>query len=112
MFGTSKVVLSKTMTMAKIHDQGGVMVEKDTLQHVLHAGITVRCGLKAGRTMCYQEINGAWVPIFDPNYPPYPVPPTPTPPDPNIQWLNCQSCQGTRVSDRALQNVNCEVCRM
>ena len=100
------------MTIAKIHAQGGVMVKIDTLQNVLRAGITVRTGLIAGRTLCYQEINGAWVPIIDPYYSPFPVPTTPAPLNPNIQWLNCQSCQGIRVNDRSLQNADCEVCRM
>jgi hypothetical protein len=88
------------------------MVEKDIPRCILRAGITVRSGLKAGRTMCYQEINGVWYPTIDPNYPPLPTPPTPTPVDPSIQWLSCQSCQGNRVSDRSLQNANCEVCKM
>jgi len=84
----------------------------DSPRSVFRSGISMRSNLKAGRTMCYQEINGIWYPIIDPNNPPSPTPPTPTPPDPNIQWLSCQSCQGTSISDRALQNASCEVCRM
>jgi hypothetical protein len=84
----------------------------DSHRSIIHSGITIRSSLKAGRTMCYQEINGIWIPIVDPNNPPIPTPPSPTPLDPNIQWLSCQSCQGTSISDRALQNANCEVCRM
>jgi hypothetical protein len=88
------------------------MVEKEPSRSKLQAGIAIRSGIKAGRTMCYQEINGTWYPIIDPNNPPLPTPPIPTPPNPNIQWLSCQSCQGTIVSDRSLQNASCEVCRM
>jgi hypothetical protein len=88
------------------------MVDKDTPRSNLRAGIYLRTGLKAGRTMCYQEVNGIWYPLIDPNYPPIPTPPTPNPPSPNIQWLSCQSCQGSVVNSRALQNATCEVCRM
>ena len=85
------------------------MVSKDTFRLIMRAGISIRSGLKAGRTMCYQEINGVWYPIIDPNNPPLPTPVTPIP---NVQWLSCQSCQGSMVSDRALQNASCEVCKM
>jgi hypothetical protein len=88
------------------------MVNQNNNRSILRAGISIRSGLMAGRTMCYQEINGVWYPIVDPNNPPVPVPPTPTPPNPNIQWLSCQSCQGTMVSNTAMQNATCEVCRM
>jgi hypothetical protein len=88
------------------------MVEKKFARTHLSAGIAIRSGLTSGRTMCYQEVNGIWYPMIDPNNPPFPTPPVPTPPNPNIQWLSCQSCQGARISDRALQNAKCEVCRM
>ena len=88
------------------------MVKKGNPRSGLHPGLPIRSGLKAGRTMCYQEINGIWYPMIDPNNPPIPTPPTPTPPNPNIQWLSCQSFQGTRVNNSALQNANCEVCQM
>ena len=88
------------------------MINQDFARPILRAGICVRSGVKAGRTMCYQEINGIWYPLIDPNNPPVPTPPAPTPINPNIQWLSCQSCQGSMVSDRALQNASCEVCRM
>jgi hypothetical protein len=88
------------------------MINQGKPRSILPAGIGIRSGLKAGRTMCYQEINGVWYPIVDPNNPPAPVPPTPTPPNPNIQWLSCQSCQGSMISNTAMQNATCEVCRM
>jgi hypothetical protein len=86
------------------------MVNNDNPRSFLQAGISIRSGLTAGTTMCYQQINGVWYPIVDPNNPPVPV--TPTPPNPNIQWLSCQSCQGSMVSNTAMQNATCEVCRM
>jgi len=88
------------------------MAKKVNPRSVLHPGLPVRSGLKSGSTMCYQEINGIWYPIIDPNNPPVPPPPTPTPPNPNVQWLSCQSCQGTAVNNSALQNATCEVCQM
>jgi hypothetical protein len=88
------------------------MAEKDIARYSLHAGIAIRSGLKAGTTMCYQQINGIWYPIIDPNNPPVPPPVTPTTPNPNVQWLNCQSCQGSMVSDQSIQNATCEVCQM
>jgi hypothetical protein len=87
------------------------MLENDILRTISKAGIKIRSDLKAGRTMCYQEINGIWYPIVDPNNPPAPTPPAP-PPNPNVQWLSCQSCTGSAVSNYALQNASCEVCKM
>jgi len=72
------------------------------------AGIGVRSNLKAGRSVCYQEIDGVWYPISDSSNPYYP---TPTPaPNPNVQWLSCQSCNGTKVREGVLENATCEVC--
>ncbi len=85
------------------------MVIKSVSPCNIQPGLIIRSALKAGRTMCYQEINGAWYPIVDPIYP---VLPTPITPNPNVQWLSCQSCNGTRVSDTQLQNATCEVCSM
>ena len=48
------------------------MVKKDNPRSILQAGINIRSGLMAGRTVCYQEINGTWYPIIDPNNPPFP----------------------------------------
>lgn len=88
------------------------MENKNPSRSILKPGISIRSGLTAGRTMCYQEINDIWYPLVDSSYPILPTVPSPTPSSPDIQWLNCQSCQGSRASDRALQNATCEVCRM
>jgi hypothetical protein len=88
------------------------MEDKNKPRSIFQAGISIRSGLKAGRTLCYQEINGTWYPIIDPNNPPLPLPPTPTPTNSSVQWLSCQSCQGSMISNTALQNATCEVCRM
>ena len=69
--------------------------------------IPVRAGIQAGRTVCYQEINGSWYPI-DPNYPPVP-PPAPLP-TPGVQWLGCKSCTGVQVAPGQLTGAQCEVC--
>jgi hypothetical protein len=73
-------------------------------------GFAVRSNLKAGRSVCYQEVGGVWYPIPDPTYP-YPPAPTPAP-TPGVQWLNCQSCTGTKIGEGALQNAACEVCNL
>ena len=85
-----------------------MVIEKQSISR-FRFGLHVRSELRAGRTLCYQEINGAWYPIIDPVYPPVPTPITP---NPNVQWLACQSCTGTSVGASQLQNATCEVCRM
>lgn len=70
-------------------------------------GLKVQTDLRAGRTVCYQEVNGVWYPIVDPNNPT----PTPTPPpEPGVQYLACKSCTGTQSAPGNLVNANCEVC--
>jgi hypothetical protein len=79
----------------------------------LETGIRVRSDLRAGRSVCYEYIDGAWYPIYDPNNPITPIPPLPNPvppPTPGVQWLDCKSCTGTQNSDGTLSNVTCEVC--
>jgi hypothetical protein len=82
-------------------------------QSALHRtpGFAVRSALKAGRSVCYQEVNGVWYPIYDPNnpFPPTPVSPNPAP-EPGVQWLSCKSCTGTQVSPGQLATAKCEVC--
>jgi len=74
-------------------------------------GFAVRSGICAGRTMCFQEVNGVWLPVVDPNNP-IPVP-TPVPPlTPGVQWLNCKSCVGSNVGPGQLAGATCEVCYM
>ena len=72
--------------------------------------LKIRSDLRAGRSICYEEINGVWYPIYDPNNP-TPVPPAPTP-TPGVQWLSCQSCTGTQLAPGQLSNVTCEVCNL
>jgi hypothetical protein len=88
------------------------MLNTGNPRSVFEPGFSIRSGLKAGRTMCYQEINGIWYPMIDPNNPPISILPTSVPSNSNVQWLSCQSCQGTRVNNSALQYATCEVCRM
>jgi hypothetical protein len=75
---------------------------------LIRTGFSVRSDLRAGRTVCYQEINGYWYPVVDPNNP-VPPPPAPTP-TPGVQYLNCQSCTGTQTGTGQLSNANCQVC--
>jgi len=71
--------------------------------------LRIRTGIKAGGTVCFQEVDGNLYPIASPETPPvYPPPSPPTPS--NVQWLSCQSCNGTRTSQNQLQNARCEVC--
>jgi hypothetical protein len=75
-------------------------------------GMRVKSGLKAGAITCYDDSSGYLVPVITPcstpTYPPTPVPPTPS----GVQWLSCQSCTGTRLSNGGLQDAVCEVCYM
>jgi hypothetical protein len=86
------------------------MESNHSLNRYLETGFRIRTDLKAGRSVCYEEINGAWYPIYDTNNP-IPPPPTPVPPStPGVQWLDCKSCTGTQNADGTLSNVTCEVC--
>lgn len=70
----------------------------------------VRTGLRAGRTVCYQLVDGGWVPVLDSNKP-LPLLPAPTPaPPPGVQVLDCQSCTGSELTPGVLTNAHCEVC--
>lgn len=74
------------------------------------AVLRVRTGLRAGRTVCYQLVEGAWVPVLDSNTPLPPLPnPTPAPP-PGVQMLDCQSCTGSELAPGVLSNARCQVC--
>lgn len=70
-------------------------------------GFSVQTGLRAGRSVCYEEINGVWYPIVDPNNP---VPSPTPPPVPGVQLLACKSCTGTESAPGNLVNASCEVC--
>jgi len=70
--------------------------------------IPVRSDIRAGRTVCYQLVDNAWVPIIDTNTPLPPVP-APTPPS-GVQTLDCQSCTGSELAPGLLSNARCEVC--
>jgi len=85
------------------------MHTQDVSKKETRTGFAVRSGLCAGRTMCFQEINGVWFPTVDSNNPvPLPTPvPTPTP---GVQWLNCKSCVGSNVAAGQLAGATCEVC--
>lgn len=76
-------------------------------------GMQVKTGLKAGAITCYDDSSGYLVPIITPCSTPTTYPPTPAPPPSSgVQWLNCQSCTGTRLSNGSLQDAVCEVCYM
>ena len=85
------------------------MHTREVSKKKLRMGFAVRSGLCAGRTMCFQEINGVWFPTVDSNNP---IPsPTPIPnPTPGVQWLNCKSCVGSNVGTGQLAGATCEVC--
>lgn len=72
--------------------------------------LRLRTGLRAGRTVCYQLVEGAWMPVLDSDAPLPPLPnPTPAPP-PGVQVLDCQSCTGSELTRGVLTNARCEVC--
>jgi hypothetical protein len=76
----------------------------------ISAAIRVRSDVRAGRTVCYQLVGDAWVPILDSNTPLPPIPtPSPAPP-PGVQMLDCQSCTGSELAPGLLSNARCEVC--
>jgi hypothetical protein len=84
------------------------MEKKIARPDVRFAGLPVRSDLRAGRSVCYQEINGVWFPISDTGTI---TPPLPTPtPEPGVQWLSCNSCSGTQINPGQLAPANCEVC--
>jgi hypothetical protein len=71
-------------------------------------GVAVKTGLKAGAIVCYDDSNGFLMPVWTPCSTNVPGP-TP-PPSPDVQWLTCQSCQGTNLGNGRLSNAKCEVC--
>lgn len=79
----------------------------------VRCGMRVKSGLKAGAITCYDNSSGYLIPIVTPCSTPGTYPPTPAPPpSPGVQWLSCQSCTGTRLSNGDLQDAVCEVCYM
>ena len=72
----------------------------------------VKTDLKAGAIICYDNSSGFLVPVVTPCSTPTPLPPTPPPTTPGVQWLSCQSCSGTRLSNGDLQDAVCQVCYM
>lgn len=80
---------------------------------VVHQGLRLKSGLKAGAIVCFDNSSGFLVPVITPCSTPTPLPPSPVPPPaPGFQWLSCQSCAGTRLPDGSLQDAVCEVCFM
>ena len=76
-------------------------------------GLRLRSDLKAGAIVCFENSSGFLVPVITPCSTPTPFPPAPVPPpNPSVQWLSCQSCTGTRLSNGNLQDAVCEVCYM
>lgn len=76
-------------------------------------GVPVKVGLKSGAIICYDNSSGFMIPILTPCSTPGFTPPSPTPPPtPGVQWLNCRSCRGSRLSNGDLQDAVCEVCFM
>jgi hypothetical protein len=89
------------------------MLKLTDLSQNTPCGLIVRTGFQAGQApvVCYQYVNGAWFQVGTPV--PGPVPPMPTPPATGaVQWLECQSCTGTKSASGTLTNAKCEVCAM
>lgn len=70
-------------------------------------GINVATGLKAGAIVCFDNTGGVLTPVWTPCSTTTPAP-QPTPP--GTQWLSCQACTGTPLSNGNLGPARCEVC--
>lgn len=80
---------------------------------ISNQGMRVKTDLKAGAIVCYDNSSGFLMPVITPCSTPTTVPPSPAPPPaPGVQWLSCQSCSGTRLSNGDLQDAVCQVCYM
>lgn len=86
-------------------------MNQSRLIKIANTALKVRSDLRAGRTVCYQLVEGGWVPILDSNAPVLPTPaPVPPAPPPGVQLLDCQSCTGSELAPGVLANATCSVC--